>query len=251
MAFYFRIFDEYPLVVAANRDEFFSRPSAPPAILSNNPLIVAGQDLVAGGTWLGVNQHGLLAGILNRRANDMKIEARNMRSRGLLCLELLQSEGLDEAIVRLKDHNHRVYQPFNLLYANERAAFVSYNLDREIRTIALKPGLHVLSNTSVYDTRSDKMARAYRLFSEAVSHFTPPEGNADFMISIFQKILSDHVMSEPNTAKQAICVHAGEYGTVSSSIVAYSRREKRFHTYFCPAAPCRAPIAKSLSVDVP
>ena len=91
LALYFQCFDRYPLLVAANRDEHFDRPSAPPSLLNNRPKLIAGKDLSAGGTWLGVNEFGLMAGILNRRINNgVALPATVARSPGLLCLELLQ-----------------------------------------------------------------------------------------------------------------------------------------------------------------
>jgi uncharacterized protein with NRDE domain len=67
LALYFKVFTGYSVVVAANRDEHYERPSAPPSIIGGSPTIVAGRDLRAGGTWLGINEYGLLVGILNRR----------------------------------------------------------------------------------------------------------------------------------------------------------------------------------------
>ncbi len=74
-----------PLVVAANRDEYLERPSAPPQELE--PGIVGGRDLRAGGTWLGANRHGLLVALTNRRAPSRTPES---YSRGLLALEALR-----------------------------------------------------------------------------------------------------------------------------------------------------------------
>ena len=96
LALYFKVFPGYPLVVAANRDEHYDRPSAPPSITGTDPTILAGTDLRAGGTWLGVNEYGLLVGILNRRQKPGSIPQDNYRSRGLLCLELLRLRGVKD-----------------------------------------------------------------------------------------------------------------------------------------------------------
>lgn len=77
------------LVVAANRDEFLGRPSVPPSEIE--PGIVAGRDLEAGGTWLGVNRHGLFVAVTNRKTPTRTPEA---RSRGLLALEALRCREL-------------------------------------------------------------------------------------------------------------------------------------------------------------
>jgi uncharacterized protein with NRDE domain len=78
-----------PLVVAANRDEFRDRPASPPVEIE--PGIVAGRDLRAGGTWLGVNRHGLFVAVTNRRV-PARTEA--CVSRGLLALEALRCRRL-------------------------------------------------------------------------------------------------------------------------------------------------------------
>ena len=76
---------EFPVVIAANRDEFLDRPAGEPTTLLEKPHVVGGKDLKAGGTWLGISEYGIVAGLLNRRAgNGGNPDA---RSRGWLCLD--------------------------------------------------------------------------------------------------------------------------------------------------------------------
>jgi uncharacterized protein with NRDE domain len=77
------------LRVAANRDEFYGRPAAPPAEVE--PGILAGRDLLAGGTWLGLNRRGLFVAVTNRRT---PVRTPESRSRGLLALEALRCREL-------------------------------------------------------------------------------------------------------------------------------------------------------------
>ena len=70
LAIYFRVFPDYPVVVAANRDEYLDRAALPPTSLGERPRIIGGKDLRAIGTWLGINEHGLVAGLLNRRISE-------------------------------------------------------------------------------------------------------------------------------------------------------------------------------------
>src|SRR5215831_485545 len=70
LAAYVRVAPEIPLLIAANRDEYLDRPSAEPGLIAYEPRVFAGQDLSAGGTWFGVNQHGMVVGLLNRRQSD-------------------------------------------------------------------------------------------------------------------------------------------------------------------------------------
>src|SRR5690242_9425030 len=84
-----RVHDDFPLIVAANREEFRERPSRAPFPWPGSPAIWAGRDEHSGGTWLGVNSAGLLAAVTNRP--EASFDA-TRRSRGLLCLDALQSE---------------------------------------------------------------------------------------------------------------------------------------------------------------
>src|SRR5262245_35399058 len=87
LAIYFQVSARHPLVIAANRDEFLERPSLPPTVAAGPPWVACGADVVAGGTWLGLNHHQLVAGILNRRTGVPPDP--ECRSRGLLCREAL------------------------------------------------------------------------------------------------------------------------------------------------------------------
>ena len=85
------MFEDFPLIVAANRDEHYDRPSAAASLIETTPKIIAGRDLRAGGTWLGVNSAGLMVGILNRHLDGQNFLVADARSRGLLCMPLTKS----------------------------------------------------------------------------------------------------------------------------------------------------------------
>ena len=95
LAIYFRVVPEWPVIVAANRDEFLDRPTSDPTTLCDNPLVVGGKDLRAGGTWLGISENGFLAGLLNRRVDGSPNP--DARSRGVLCLDALRRKTAAEA----------------------------------------------------------------------------------------------------------------------------------------------------------
>ena len=133
LAIYFQMTDDYPVVIAANRDEYLDRPAAKPTTLCEHPHVVGGKDLRAGGTWLGVNEYGLVAGLLNRR-----IEAPpnpNARSRGLLCLDALRCRTAREAADFAAGQRAQDYNPFNLLIASRDATFVAYNRIERIEVV--------------------------------------------------------------------------------------------------------------------
>lgn len=243
LALYFRVFDESPLLVAANRDEHYDRPAAPPALWETKPKIFAGRDLRAGGTWLGINDHGLIAAVLNRQAATGQDMARDFRSRGLLCLDLLKCRSAGEARGVLATQEEVAYRPFTLVLADETAAWVAQNELSRIHVAQLNPGLHVFSNAAEFDSRSEKVNRAYRRFATLIDR-APPLLEGPFEgVSDLARLLGDHASeSDGNTPQAAICVHGDISGTVSSSIVRYSRPDREFHNYYSPGAPCQSPF---------
>lgn len=251
LALYLRIFDDHPLVVAANRDEFYDRPSAPPALLGSNPTILAGKDLLAGGTWLGVNEYGVLVGILNRRSNAENSHRDSLRSRGLLCLDVLRCESAWRASEFLSGHHGSQYQPFTLVFADTEAAWVAFNAEERIELAELNVGLHVFSNASVDDARLEKINHARERFARLINDDTQDLRTPSQRIPSFQKVLSDHTIANiGKDTKNAICVHAESSGTVSSSIIFYSQIDRRFQTFYCPGPPCQFSFSESCHLTV-
>ena len=245
LALYFQEFSDYPMVVAANRDELFARPSTPPQILRQNPVVYGGKDLKAGGTWLGINAHGLLVGILNRRSPID--EQQHFRSRGLLCLDLLAGQSAAEVLAKLERQQAFLYRPFNLVFADSLAAYVAYNLERHISWLRLERGLHVFGNGSVHDVRSEKLKHARLLFS-GVAQALKPRPVLPYGIKLLQESLSDHTGANAKAPKDAICVHMPSFGTVSSSLLFYHESERCFTTYYAAGAPCQNFYEAGLSV---
>ena len=164
LAIYFQMTDDYPVVIAANRDEYLDRPAAKPTTLCERPHVVGGKDLRAGGTWLGVNEHGLVAGLLNRH-----IEAppnRDARSRGLLCLDALRRRTAREAAEFAAGERAQDYNPFNLLIASRDATYVAYNRIERIEVVQLQPGFHLLTNLDVNDFECPRISASYEKFAE-------------------------------------------------------------------------------------
>jgi Transport and Golgi organisation 2 len=112
----------WPLLLAANRDELSSRPWRPPARhWPDRPDVVAGLDVQAGGSWLGVNDDGVVAAVLNRVGTLGP--ATGKRSRGELVLEALDHADAAAAAAALVDLDPDAYRPFNLVVADARDAF--------------------------------------------------------------------------------------------------------------------------------
>ncbi len=138
----------WPLLFAANRDEMADRPWKPPGRhWPDRKEIVAGQDELAGGSWLGVNDHGVLAGVLNRPGTLGPVPG--LRSRGELVLEALDHADATAAVAAMRDLDSRAYRAFNLVIADNRDAYWIRSLGRAgpIRpTVAeIPPGLSMIT----------------------------------------------------------------------------------------------------------
>ena len=251
LALYFQASKDFPLIVAANRDEHYDRPSVPPAVLKINPRVLAGQDIRAGGTWLGVNQHGVLAAVLNRRSDASGNAAAPTRSRGLLCLDVLTHKSAAAARKFLTAHREP-YQPFTLVFADSSRACFACNAAGHIRIVELSHGLHVFSNADTHDEYSEKRQRAYALFGAISAERQPLSASASSWIGVFKKVLSDHMSGNGvNDPRDAVCVHGDVSGTVSSTIIVFSALARQFRTFYCAGAPCRNDFSEAPALDVP
>lgn len=243
LALYFRASDDLPIVVAANRDEFYERATAPPLRLGEDPWVVAGQDLVAGGTWLGVNARNILCGIVNRRSSDAPDPTR--RSRGQLCIDMLRHFSVASAHRRVASYPGELYNPFNLLIASPQAAYVVGNVSGAMTSVALTPGLHVLTNLELNDFECPRIAKSYGLF-DAARRYLRHDAIAGLLPAL-RGILSDHsIPLDPRSDDRPnnLCVHTERFGTRSSSILVYVAAERRFRFWHANGAPCEVDYAE-------
>jgi len=229
-----------PLVVAANRDEFLDRPAAEPCLIAHEPWVMAGQDLSAGGTWFGLNAHGMVVGLLNRRCAEGPDPRR--RSRGLLCLEVLQCRSVAAAATFLGAIRSDEYNPFNLLVADAGTALVATPFEHAVRLTRLPPGVHLLTNLDLNDATCPRIARSSGRFAAVVA---PASGDAADLVEPLRRILADHHTALDPRAPviDTLCVHRGGYGTRSSSIVALSARGAARY-WHAAGPPCRTAFAE-------
>ncbi len=217
---------EYPIIVAANRDEYSSRISTEPKILEARPRVFAAQDLKAGGTWLGLNDKGVVVGVLNRESSNYN-EGR--RSRGLLCkdaLGLAAAEQIKELVERER-HN---YNFFNLFYADFNEAYITYAEDA-VRTEKLEPGCHIISSGDMDDFDNPKIQRAASLI------FVIDLTDISNLTEGLKTICRDHQFRDRK--KDNICIHGEDFGTLSSTILAVNGKNLARSIYlYAAGAPC-------------
>ena len=244
LATFVDVFPDWPLVVAANRDEFLARPATPPELLrAEPPRAFGGRDLTAGGTWLGIAETGVVAGLLNRRSAVPADAA--CRSRGVLCLEALARGDAASAAAFAAGEPARRYNAFNLLVADRRAAFVvSQPAGESPHAVRLERGLHVLTNLDVNDPTCPRIAASHRRFAAAGEVFAS-DGDVEVFVGRLRAVLADHATALDPRGPGSLCVHAGPYGTRSSSVllVGAGGGSRYFHANGAPCTTALEPVA--------
>jgi uncharacterized protein with NRDE domain len=222
-----RAHPEYALVVAANRDELLDRPAEPMAVLrEDSPRILGGRDLLAGGTWLAVNEHGLVAGLTNRPARAGKDPTR--RSRGELPLAIASHASAALAVDAFVDAFRPAdYNPAWMLVGDREALFFIDMTGEDGAAVIqpLPPGMHILENRTIGEP-SAKVDHVRTLLKGA------EDLRGEALPALLQAVLANHEAPdatelEPGSehadhtppAITAACVHADSYGTRWSGII--------------------------------
>lgn len=166
--FAFHTHPRFPLVVAANRDEFYERPTAAAGFWKESPALLAGRDLREGGTWMGVTRSGRFAAVTNYR--DPRELRETRKSRGLLVKEYLEGGDPPLRYLGRVSHTGAAYNGFNLVAGNLRE--MAYYSNREGSARALGPGVYGLSN-HLLDTPWPKVERSKAALFDMLSHDKP------------------------------------------------------------------------------
>ncbi|SNB47779.1 NRDE family protein [Geobacter sp. DSM 9736] len=219
----------YQLIIAANRDEFYERPTAPAAFWNTSPDILAGKDLRGGGTWLGISRCGRFAAITNYREHPHHHEG--AKSRGLLPLDFLRGNMSEERYLSTVTEKGADFSGFNLIFGTP--GHICYATNRGDSIARIPPGIHGLSN-HLLDTPWPKVRRgaaaladalsgegaqiAERLFSILADRFLPPDNElpeTGFGLE-WERILSPPFITSPAYGTRASTVLLTSYdGSVS------------------------------------
>lgn len=206
-----RVWPELPLLVAANRDERLGRPNWPPAEYPVGETRVFGpRDAVAGGTWLGVNEHGLFAGITNRFgvAPDP-----SRRSRGLLVADALSMRDFETAVAQSSLHPASAHNGFHLVLATRESAALVYNDGASVKQASLGPGVHVYTERSLGAADAAREHFVRRAFAALAARNAAPTDEEII------RILSVPSSKETPFDGTVMDVSALNYGTRSSTIL--------------------------------
>lgn len=140
--FAYKVHPTYKLMVAANRDEFYQRPTAPVHYWKENPDILAGRDLEKMGTWMGITKSGRFAALTNYR--DPKEVTEGKRSRGELVANALQYQGDMKEYMQSLVSNNDWYPGYNLLAGDGDELYYYSNVGQKLIKVA--PGIYGVSN---------------------------------------------------------------------------------------------------------
>lgn len=216
-----------PLILAANRDEFYVRPTEAARWRGN---IFCGIDLRAGGTWLGVTRAGRFAAVTNFR-EPIQEPAAGLRSRGSLPWDFLQSEMAPSDYCQQVAQQQDNFGPFNLLVGDRQT--LCYVSNRGAAPQSVTPGVHGLSN-GLLDTPWPKVLRGKGLLSDAIGK----GASEDALLAI----LTDHHQPSdgelpqtgvPNALEKLVApifIESAQYGTRCSTLLWLTRAgEPRIH----------------------
>lgn len=213
-----RVHADYPLVVAANRDEFFARPTAPAAFWKEAPQVLAGRDLEAGGTWMGVTRDGRFAALTNFR--DPAQNRSGAPSRGNLVADFLAGdEAPQDYLERIAPHG-RQCNGYNLLVSDGAELWWSSNMGGAARQ--LDAGVYGVSN-HLLDTPWPKVGAGKTALANALDDLPDDE-------ALFALLRDDGIHPDAHLPQTGVpldwerllssaFVKSPDYGTRSSTVL--------------------------------
>jgi uncharacterized protein with NRDE domain len=225
-----RVVADFPLLIVANRDEFLSRPSLAPAVRNFHPKVFCGLDAKEGGTWFGINAFGLVIGLTNLA---LRPPNPSLRSRGLLCLDMLAFQSVDEVWQAFEKVQPDQYNPFNLVAADGKKV-LRVASDRLPHREELGAGIHVTTNWPSQGPGSLKQNMVRQRLESLLA--SGPEDPHDVLKKVATHWEGD---GDPFIS---VCCHSlkhpgGEYGTRASTLVSLDA-SGLFRVQHADGSPC-------------
>ena len=211
---------KYKLIFAANRDEFFNRPTRPADVWNTSPWTIGGLDKKSGGTWLGMGANGKLAAVTNYR--DPKNMMQDAPSRGGLTKNFLLGQQNAKDYLQSLAASGKQYNGFNLLLRDETGSFFHYsNISRE--TTRLDDGIHGLSN-HLLDTPWPKVKNGQENLIQLIESKIVDTSHLMQLLRNDQEASQDQLPQTgiaPELERQLspMFIRIGEYGTRCSTVI--------------------------------
>lgn len=217
LLFSFKTIEKEPLILLANRDEFYQRPTKTAHWWDDFPNILAGRDMQAGGTWMGINKNGRIAAITNYRKFPLENYA---TSRGDLVKKFLTGKEDQDSFLNFLFEKGKDYDGFNLIFGNPDE--MHYFSNRGSHQ-PLKPGLYGLSN-HLLDTPWPKVANGKKKFQEILEKGSPVKERFFELLSD-EKRAADHELPDTGIGLEkermlsSIFIKSPDYGTRLSTVL--------------------------------
>ena len=208
-----------PLLLAANRDEFYARPALAAAWWEEAPHVYAGKDLEAGGTWMGINKQGRFAAVTNIRNGEAKKIGAPSRGKivaDFLCDNISPSSYLQTLTAEAKD-----YAGFNLILGDANDIYWFSNAE-QLTAQRLQPGVYGLSNASL-DTPWPKVLKAKTQFEKLIQKSASDQDYFELLADTSQA--PEHLLPQTGVSLEwerllsSIHIHSNDYGTRVSSLI--------------------------------
>jgi len=225
LAIQYQLVPDSPILIAANREEFYDRASQPPSIQSGKPRILCGIDQQAGGTWLGVNQNGMFVACCNRAK---LIQPLAPRSRGVLCRDLLRCGSARHAVDQAMDElSSGKYDGVNYIIADAESAWAVHGGD-ELNVVELDEGLSIIANNDVNDHRDERVQLAYRLLT-----LQTLDSPVKFL-AVASKVFA---RSPSPPGRPSMVIRGKDRGTLSSTLISLGKKPRDAIYQFANGAP--------------
>ena len=215
-----------PLVAAANRDEFYDRPTAAAGAWPENPKVYAGRDLKGGGSWMGINQEGpngpRFAALTNIRGPQERRE--DAPSRGALVADFLAGDLDAEAYIAKIAAGSDDYNGFNLVLGDRTRLFWYSNRggEDERNGKELAPGIYGISN-SLLDAPWPKVVRTKAQFASLLCQGAPEDAYFEMLADTTRasdlRLPDTGIAIDLERVLSAVCIETAGYGTRTSTVV--------------------------------
>ncbi|MBQ3388044.1 MAG: NRDE family protein [Thermoguttaceae bacterium] len=225
LAIQYQTVADTPILLAVNREESPERPAQAPRIQSGRPRMVCGIDKKSGGTWAGVNQHGMFVTVINAPKQNVPAEP---RSRGLLCKDLLACRTAEEAIEKgAQELCEHPYAGCNIVCVDRTSGGVIYGSD-VVEAEPLEPGLHIISENPLDDRDDPRQEFVRRQMTLQ---------RIDSPVTFFAVACKTFARKTDSQGKWGVVIKKPDKVTVSSILLSLSQKNQRSIMQYAPGSP--------------